>query len=204
MSNNFYPVITDSDSPYDVNTFLEHLPGYDTSHGVTSMLDLARVINESGNYMWVGVTIPSIPQGQLTNVTANQTINGSITVPPGTFVVSLTHYCTYTGEGNNQITSFKFRLSDKGTKSSIFYGDYSLADLVSSPMQSTPTGILAPDTPFGPGWLMNPFIITPPGSLQWEIVNLADQSVLIQIMAGCAVPINEVSLNTRNIIKGQG
>ena len=185
----FYPVVDDSSIPYDVNTLLNTLSGYDSSQGSSELLDLSRSINESGNYFWTGAVFPAIAQVPVFRVPALNTINGSIQLPPGTFVVSISHK-------SDMPEGIKFKLYDKGTKASIFYGDYALASLVAGNEIELPL-----NEPFGPGYLLSPFIITPPGVLNWELTNLSGESALIQVLCSCAVPINNQSLNTREIKK---
>ena len=50
------------------------------------------------------------------------------------------------------------------------------------------------DIPFGPSYLLSPFIVTKPGVLGWEIVNESASTNVIQVMLACAVPINQKSV----------
>lgn len=181
-----FPVVDDWSKPYDSNVLLDNLSGYDSSEGSNQQLDLARLINDSGNYFWTGAAFPSVAQVPAYRVPALNTINGSIQLPPGSYVVSMLSF-------SEQPEGIKFKLYDKGTKASIFYGDYALASLV--------TGEGAAPLAFGPSYLMSPFIVTPPGVLNWELTNLSGSDSLIQILCNCAVPINNQSLNTRLIKK---
>jgi hypothetical protein len=188
MSPNPYTVVTDCNEPYDVNTLLDKLPAYDQSYGTMELLTLSRLINESGNYFWVGAAAPAIPQGAATTIPGNGTINGVIALPAGTYITGLNAF-------SNQTAGFKAKIWDKGTKASIFYGDYCKDQLVMSPMDIS----LTSDVPFGPAYLTAPFIITPPGNLNWEIVNLSATDALIQILITCAVPVNNQSIGTVDI-----
>lgn len=182
-----FPVVDDWSQPYGPTTLLDTLSGYDSCQGNSEQLDLARFIQESDNYFWTGAAFPSIAQVPAYRVPALTTINGSIQLPPGTFVVSISSF-------SEQPEGIKFKLYDKGTKASIFYGDYALDSLVTGDEIPVPA-----NEPFGPGYMMSPFIITPPGVLNWELTNLSASDALIQILCNCAVPINNQSLNTRMI-----
>lgn len=189
------------DAPYDVNQIWHGLPVYQTSQGLDEMVELAKTIQESGNYYWQGIAFPGQSD---TTVAALTTVNGSIQVPAGTYVLAINAYAS------NEV-GFKFKLYDKGTKASIFYGDYSHQRIVTSNMQiqygvgasnpPTDAGMNA-DNPFGPAWLLSPFIVTPPGVLGWEIVNLASASATIQLMLSSAVPINAQSIGNMIVTRG--
>ena len=121
------------DAPFDENQFLNNLPAYDSSPGVIAMLELAREIQTSGNYYWQGIPFPV---GGATTVPGFGTVNGSIQVPEGTYITAITHYDIVEEEARHALGwGFKFKIYDKGSKASIFYGDYCLNRIVSSNMQ---------------------------------------------------------------------
>lgn len=193
-----FPIVTDWDRVYDVNTFIEQLPAYNQSEGTDTLMDLNRILNESGNYIWIGMAAPRLvylAPGTPTNIIAYGTLNGSESLPPGTYVTAINFYCS-------QPEGFKYKIYDKGTKASIFYGEYSKNEITASDMSIFGDAESDSGGPFGPAWVTSPFIITPPGVLNWEIVNLSPNDALIQMMLVCATPVNNVSLNTRNIMKG--
>ncbi len=175
---------------YGVNQFTDNLPGYNANQGVGELLDLVREIQLSGNYYWQGMPFPV---GGATTVAGNATVNGTIQVPQGTFITSITHY-------NSLDAGFKFKLYDKGSKASIFYGDYSKEGLVSSPM-SPDTNPYGGVMPFGPAYLLSPLIVTDPGVMGWEVVNLSSSSQVLQVMLAMAVPINKQSVGHKIIQK---
>lgn len=183
--------VTDSYLPYDVNTFIDQLPGYDINPMTVEMLDLSRVINLSGNYYWVGAAFPTIQQGDTFSVEAFATITGSISTPPGSYVMSFTNY-------SDQTEGIKLKVYDKGTKASIFYGDWAKADIVSSNMEPG----LVTGEPFGPNYLISPLIVTPPGVINWEIVNLSAEDAMVQVMMVLAVPVSNRSIGTLDITRG--
>lgn len=188
------------DAPYDELQLINLLPGYDASQGTDELLDLVRMIQTSGNYFWQGNVFPGAND---ISVAAKATVNGTIQVPPGTYITSIQYY-------DSDDAGFKFKLYDKGTKASIFYGDYALERTIASNMQlgygvghnNPPTDAGSNlDNPFGPGYLMSPFIVTPPGILGWEIVNLSASAATLQVLLCCAVPLTNRSINTTVVDK---
>ncbi len=185
-----------------VNDFFEkQLIPYMTCHGTDEMLELVREIQESGNYYWSGV---AFPDSSSIKVGGNQTVSGSLQIPTGSYVTAINYY-------SSQNAGCKFKVFDKGTKASIFYGDYALDRLVASNMHlrygvggSVPPSDpgMNSDNPYGPNYLMSPFIITPPGILGWEIVNLATVTAVIQFMMAVAVPITVGTINQVVVSKG--
>jgi hypothetical protein len=200
----------DIDYPYSELEFIQNLPAYNSSKGLDEMLDLQREIQTSGNYYWQGV---GFPIGDATTVDAFATVNGTIQVPVGTYVTGITHFESGHLEGPGPGIGgggFKIRIWDKGSQASIFYGDYCLNRIVSSNMQiqygvgdsNPPTDQGSNlDNPFGPGLLMEPFIINEPGVLGWEIVNLDSISETFQVMLSCAVPVNLKSIGQTVVSK---
>jgi hypothetical protein len=155
----------------------------------------------------------SFPNGAAKLVGANATLNGTIQVPQGSYVTSITHYEELQDGQRGGIidNGFKLKIWDKGTKASIFYGDYCLNRLISSNMQvQYGVGATNPltdpgmnlDDPFGPGYLMSPFIISDPGVLGWELVNLNAVAATFQVLLCVAVPINKQSIGHKTVTKG--
>ncbi len=184
---------------------INNLPAYDGSVGVDEMLDLVREIQQSGNYYWVGVVFPGSND---ILASGGVTLSGTIPLPSGTYVTSIQFYNDYVTNPKG----FILKLYDKGTKASIFYGDYALAGTVASNMQeqvgvsnsNPPTdGGSNLDNPFGPNYLMSPFIITPPGILGWELTSKGDVETQanMQVMLACAVPITAASINAKIVSK---
>lgn len=182
------------DAPYGGSLqFLQNLSPYDCSQGLDEMLDLYREIQQSGAYYWQGVVIPRSDQ---TTIGALQTLNGTVQIPDGSYVTGITFF------SNSDVNpeGYKIRIYDEGTKASIFFGEYALERVVASSMQlflgvgasNPPTDPgMNGDNPFGPNLLMNPFIITKPGVLGWEIVNLSTVDATIQLLLSCAIPANK-------------
>jgi hypothetical protein len=180
------------DAPYDSVTFLNAQNPYDCGEGLDTLLDLAREIQDSGNYYWQGV---SFPDSNSLVIAPQVTVNGTLQIPEGTYVTAIQMFARksadFTASGG-----FRVKLYDKGTKASIFYGDYVRANLVASEMQVQTL------SPWGLGYLTSPFIVTPPGVLGWEIVSMdASNNQLIQMMLCCAVPINKASIGVRVVSK---
>ena len=179
---------------YDENQFINNLPAYDVNVGTYAMLELIKQIQTSGNYYWQGA---SFPNGANTVVPAGVTLNGSIQVPQGTYVTSMQGYLAEGAAG------YKLKIFDKGSKASIFYGDYIRNGLVDSSMAQFANPYGDDILPFGPGYVMSPFIINDPGVLGWEVVNLdLVNPQTIQVMLALAVPINSQSSSHVIVDKG--
>jgi hypothetical protein len=193
-------------APYDENQFINNcLQAYNTCSWNDEQLDLIREIQQSGNYYYEGLVIPGVAN-RLVGPLA--TVNGSAVIPPGTYVTSINCYASMWEQQAN-VGGFKFKIYDKGSKASIFYGEYGIDRVVSSPMSlgtiydpvPTDQGMNA-DIPFGPGYLMEPFIISGPGVIGWEVSNLSGASNLIQLLLNCAVPVNLRSIGNMIVSKG--
>lgn len=191
-------------APYGELQFIQNLAPYDCNVGVDELLDLSREIQQSGNYFWQGVAIPASAN---TTVGALQTINGSVSIPDGSYVTAINFF----SDSAVNPEGYKIKIYDEGTKASIFYGEYAKTVLVASSMQLQlgQGAIPAPsdpgmndDRPFGLGYLMSPFIITKPGKLGWEIVNLSTVNAVIQVMLCVAVPANKRTASQMVVKKG--
>jgi hypothetical protein len=195
-------------APYSITQFIDNLPAYNSNYMTDEMLDLMREIAESGNYYWSGVSFPKGATASLT-IPALGTLNGSVQIPAGSYVTAITCY----NDGTNNPGGYKVSLFDKGSKSSLVYGSYSLERPIMSNMQAQyGVGTSFPpsdqgsnlDNPFGPNLLLTPFIITPPGLLNWEVVSLDSNvaGMLVQVMLACAIPINNNTIGKRQIVRG--
>lgn len=187
--------------PYDECQTINQLQAYNTWKHNDERLDLLREIQYSGNYYWQGIAIPG-SVFLTSGVPAKATINGVSVIPPGTYVTSITHY-------HSQPEAFRIKLYDKGSKASIFYGDYSHIIPIGSNMSGSGIYGTPPsdpgsnaDLPFGPGYFMSPFIITGPGVIGWELVNASPNTNVIQLMLSCAVPITNRSIGNKVVSKG--
>lgn len=184
--------------PWDGGSqFLNQLPAYNCNQGVDTMLDLSRHVQQSGNYYYEGLVFPNVKMTP--TVPGLGTINGVVVIPAGSYVTAISGIC-YTVEGDVfSLTNagFNLKLYDKGSKASVFYGDYAQKDTVAGGFQ-TPVQ----DTPLGPFLLKEPLIITGPGVLGWEIVNRNALPCMLQVLIDCAVPINSRSIQQTVVSKG--
>ena len=196
-------------APYDgANQFINNLQAYNASKGTDEMLDLIREIQQSGNYYFEGYPFPESPD---ILVGGGITLSGTIQVPPGSYVTSIQFYNDY--EENPE--GFIFKLFDKGTRASIFYTDYSFAEISASNMQQqvgvgtsnppTNPGVNG-DDPFGPNYLLSPLIITPPGILGWEIASkgVLGTEALMQVLVCCAIPVSKLSIGQKVVSRNRG
>lgn len=176
-------------APYSIVEIYNQLVAYQSWGGLDEMLDLSKLIIESDNYIWAAEGVPD--HGSIM-FDPGVTLSGGIAVPPGTFVTSV--------QGYNQGPGFNLKIFDKGTTASLFYTDYIRNGPMVSNMQLSVPG---ENTPFGPGLLSSPFIVTPPGQIGWEITN-ADTAnpQQIQILICMAQPITAVTIGHQVISRG--
>ena len=73
--------------PYDLNTYLDNLGAYSLTEASFETLELARQITESGQYYFLGVPFPGISDAV---IAGRDTFTGNITVPPLSYVMSIT------------------------------------------------------------------------------------------------------------------
>jgi hypothetical protein len=193
------PFAIQSPLAYDELQFLNNLPAYNTSTGADEMLELYRELQQSGNYYFQGL---SFPNGDDTLVGGDQTLNGTLVVPVGTYITGITQYYLAVGDERGAAAiGFKMKIFDKGSKESIFYYDYCIDGLVGRDMTQdvNPYGGVKP---MGPGLLMSPFIITNPGQLGWEVVNLSPNDATIQVLLTCAVPVGLQTIGQKIVSRG--
>lgn len=182
--------------PYDCNEYIHKLPAYDTSTGVDELLDLWRIIQQSGNYYWQGESFPDLKVAP--TVAPQATVSGTITVPPGTYVTAVSAIALKEVNGTwEQGAGFNLKIYDKGSKANIFYGDYAYSKSVAGELFA-----VAQDSPKGPSLLLSPFIITGPGVIGWDITNLDVTASMIQVLLECAIPISARSILNMVIEKG--
>ena len=86
--------------------WLNGLSVYSTSEGADEMLDLYRRLVNSNDYYWMGVPVPT---GTNINIPGYQGYEAGVSVPPGSYIISLTG-------SSSDPAGFKFSLSDKGSK----------------------------------------------------------------------------------------
>jgi hypothetical protein len=193
------PYAIQSPLVYDELQFLNNLPAYNTSPGNDEMLDLYRMLQQSGGYYFQGL---SFPNGADTVIGGDLTLNGTLIVPAGTYITGITqYYSVQEDERGAAAIGFKMKVFDKGTKESIFYLDYCIDGLVGRDMTQdvNPYGGVKP---MGPGLLMSPFIITDPGQIGWEVVNLSSHPATLQVLLTCAVPVNAKNIGQQIVSRG--
>lgn len=187
--------------PYDVTAQLNAMSLYDTCEGLDSYLDLARELILSNRYFYQGIPFPIIPEGAVTNIAPFATISGTITIPPYSFVVSITHYSA-------QPEGFKISIYDKGAKTDLFYNKFAKDVTASSPMgfgdphpATISTEALDVFNAQGPRFMTSPLIVLPPGTFQIEITNLSPLDNLVQVLFNFAVPFSGKATNIVSIGK---
>jgi hypothetical protein len=128
-------------------------------------------------------------------------LNGTLIVPVGTYITGITQYYLAEDERGGNAIGFKMKIFDKGSKESIFYYDYCIDGLVGDQMVQ-PANPYGGVRPMGPGLLMSPFIITDPGQLGWEVVNISHNEAMLQVLLTCAVPINAQTVGQKIVSRG--
>lgn len=193
--------------PYDLNTFLDNLGAYSLTEASFETLELARQITESGQYYFLGVPFPGRNN---TVIGGRDTFTGNITVPPLSYIMSITGDTFYTPNvgpqgqavGTRALEGFQFRIYDKGGKIDTFINSsFGNSQPSVGLMTNYSNPASANNKPVGPFFPPSPMVILSPGSLQLTITNLSTVSCYIQILLQLAVPVNRQSANEM-LIKG--
>ena len=172
--------------------WINALPGYDSSLGVSSSLDWLRKIQESGNYQWHGYGFPT-PGNDL--IGALDTYNGQLSINPGTYLTSISAWTS--GLDTQVDDGFKFQIYDEGAKSYVFARTFA-KDVIASGNENAIGGVI----PFGPHFLQSPIVIVDPGRLHIEITNLRAFETRIQLLICAAVPISDMSYGQQGVTGG--
>ena len=189
--------------PSYLSNWLDSLGAYDTWEGQDQQLDLVRLLYESDAFFPQMYPFPTnivgtgngTGTGNILNFNAGETQTGSIQITPGAILVSAGVYCNEGNDiANRTGAGAKVRLYDKATQCDIFYGTYGHSSLFSIAGPGTEFG--AADKPFGPYFFQSPIIISPPGIIQWEIVNLDPvNAATIQVLLSVAMPKGSIQSN---------
>jgi len=176
----------------DRNQFIDRLPGYDLWYGTDILLDQCRGIEESGEYIWMGVPFPT---GDDIFLDAYGHFAQAITVPPYS-------YCLYFTGYSQQPEGFKVRIFDKGAKvdlfASTFANNYVATPNLSQDIQTDSADAGNPYSdafPIGPYLLTSPNPILAPGAIQLEITNMSQNPNTCQIFIAFGVPVTNQNLN---------
>jgi hypothetical protein len=197
--------------PGYMSDWLDALPGYDGDEGLIEQLDMRRVLWEAEAYYPLLYSFPNnivasgsgVGPNNLTNFAAGDTQTGTIQVPIGSFLVSISAY--YLGLSSSGI-GCSFRLYEKGAQSDFYYN--TIASMFDGSSQGDFDAYYLNranfDQPFGPYNLLSPLIVLPPGILQVEVTNLDNSNAAtIQLLFAFACPINPVSMNAVSIEKNK-
>lgn len=183
---------------YDLNTWLDNLGAYSLDEGTSEQLSIARQITESGLYYFMGVPFPGFAD---ILIPGRETFTGNITVPPLSYLMSLTGDAVDSTTGLRSGQGWQFRIYDKGAKMDTFmitsFGS-------NQPSSGRMTGVNpnAPNNrPVGPYFPLSPMVVLAPGSLQLTVTNLNPNACWIQMLLQMAVPISRMSSNEM-LIKG--
>jgi hypothetical protein len=186
--------------PTYLSAWLDELSAYTTNEGTDEFLDLMRLLWESDNYYPYLVCFPNnivgtgggTGSGNILNFNPGETQTGAFQLPVGSYCVSAS---CYSNESNNITTptgpGAKIRIYDKATQCDLFYQQFANGLDVFGNL-----GAIKVDVPGGPHLVVDPLVISPPGTIQWEITNLdPNNGATIQVLLSFACPKNAVSNN---------
>lgn len=185
----------------DQTAYLDSLPAYNLNAGTLRALDLARQLIRSNDYYYYGF---SFPMGQDTMMEARQTIEDSLSIPIGSYIVSIG--CSswiFDSEERGGAAAFTFSgakvsLFDKGSGLYLFEKNFGRTVSIGDRPISNQVG----HRPRGMHYVFDPMIMVYPGQLQIEVTNLSttenSETIqnFVQVLINCAVPIRNSTLNT--------
>ncbi len=178
--------------PMALSEYLDYLPGYDLTDELSETLEVARNVIDSENYFMQGFVFP---HNGLDTINGLDTFEGLIDVPAHSILIFMTG-SSFVSERGALIPStagFKFQMYENGSKQNLFGRTFARQDVLGQ--YSNDANGLAPDNPFGAGWLNAPLISIPPGRINLELTNLATVPALIQLYFNFAVPITRETLS---------
>ena len=193
------------DESYSLATWYEYQGAYDLWIGTDLLLDLSRHILNSQAYVYQGI---AFPKGNDVTIPEGTTFNGSINLPPYSYIVSV---CGSPMNGN-QVT---VRIYDQGAQTDVYQRQFAWLPTVISNMEGDfnegqPITLQDQDKPFGPYFFRDPLIVLPPGVLQIQITNVDTNPALppnpdfpppiFQLLFGVAVPRNTMSIQNQKVI----
>lgn len=159
---------------YPPDYYLENLQAYNCHAGVDKLIEFARMLVAAGqDYLYRGMVFPL--GSEAPTVAAGKTIEGTISIPAGSFLYSHGGY-------SNQNEGFKYSLFDKGSKTYLVDKEFVHSGLDAT--DSQPDVDVASSNIFH----ISPFVITAPGLLQVQITNLSGVDAVIQLFLEFAVP----------------
>jgi hypothetical protein len=207
MSEGYNRAVTRPIVDLTPSSYIDALPIFDANWMTDAQIDLARKIQDSGEYYFLGRCFPipqdgdvlsvinnSVPSG-VTNVGSVlgpfQNLAGSINVPSYSYVVTIGCFSQVPDGQTNM--GFQLSISDKGAKQDIFDKRY-VRDVAFNSNRTTYSDMTG-DTPNLQYWNMLPFVVLPPGILQLQVTNLNAFCCMIQVYMTFAVPMNSMSMN---------
>lgn len=196
--------------PIEPTAYLDELPAYNTCFGNIQRLNQLRKIIDSFNYAPYSLAFPFGPTTGLV-FGAMATKEGSLQIPPGSFLLGISGFCTTTTLVSGELSgSFRFSVTDKGSglglteRGFVFYRNQAGGSFGNLPING-PTNVSGNSAQyFRAGiaqvyWLDAPLVITNPGQVQVAMTNLLGSSLTAQIALHFAYPVNNVSVNTPTI-----
>lgn len=174
--------------------YLDNLPLNTLNQGLIEELDIARVFAQSDNYYFQGVPFPTTIA-----FTARQAKSGVITIPAGSYLLSLTGDCFVSSvdEIAGLNAGFTLRIYDKGAKAeTAINAQFMKGKMISGVFRAANSTIKQAQY-----WLKSPMIVTNPGALQIEITALSSVDSSMQVMFGFATPLTKLSMGEVQITR---
>lgn len=173
-----YDLGVNLDLPYDNHPLWMRQP-------YAQLLDLTALATTTQNYDYMGIPIPN---SSSIDFDSRETKEGTITVFPHAYLVSIAGYSA-DAEG------FSLSLRDKGAKDYIFAKKFMKGQLLSNGL---PTNF---GDPIAPSYLMSPWIALTPGQFDWAITSLSSTTNQIQVYLEMIVPVNDENRNKVAVVR---
>lgn len=174
----------------EATTTLDRLPGYDTSHGASALLELARKVQLSENYFYQGIPSPRGNEWQLAGLAS---FEDRVTVDAGSYLMSICG-ASYAVADLTLAQPFKVQMFDVGAKTSLFSRTFALGTTFCGELGDSTAAL-----PLGPYYLMGPLVVLYPGALNIQITNLSTIPCFIQMLLNFAVPITRRALGQHEV-----
>jgi hypothetical protein len=152
-------------------------PCWDSSPGSLAMLSLLAKLeetNEGPDYYFHGGVAPK--QYLQSGIPGLVNVSDEFSLPEGTIIWGIGAY-------SDQPQGLKLQVFERGSQQNLFGRTYGKDGVVTGQNDNSLT------TPNGIAILPDPIFVIPPGQIQIQIANLAQDTAMIQVFFACAVPL---------------